>query len=81
MACRLSYSTAGGILVPRPGMEPTCPVLEGGFYHLREVSGARLSDPGPETENLLGLVCVLQTQDRLRLCTKLGQTAWDSGSR
>ena len=47
--------------------------------HLREVSGARLSDPGPEMENLVGLVCVLQTQDRPRLCIKLGQTTWDSG--
>ena len=28
----LSCPTAGGILVPRPGMEPTSPALEGGFF-------------------------------------------------
>ena len=31
VACRLSCSMAGGMLVPRPGIEPTCPALEGGF--------------------------------------------------
>ena len=27
----LSYSAAGGILVPQAGIEPVCPALEGGF--------------------------------------------------
>ena len=30
-ACRLSCPTACGILVPRPGIEPASPALEGGF--------------------------------------------------
>ena len=30
-ACGLSCPVTCGILVPRPGMEPTCPLLEGGF--------------------------------------------------
>ena len=30
-ACRLSCPVAYGILVPRPGIEPMSPALEGGF--------------------------------------------------
>ena len=30
--CGLSCPAAGGILVPWPGIEPTLPVLEDGFY-------------------------------------------------
>ena len=29
VACELSCSEAYGILVPQPGIEPTCPALEG----------------------------------------------------
>jgi len=32
--CRLSCSTACGILVPQPGIEPTSPTLQGGFLFL-----------------------------------------------
>ena len=32
MACGLSCPAACGILVPRPGMEPASPALEGGFF-------------------------------------------------
>ena len=31
VACRLSFPTACGILVPQPGIEPTSPALEGRF--------------------------------------------------
>ena len=31
MACGLSCPAACGILVPRPGIEPVSPALEGGF--------------------------------------------------
>ena len=30
--CRLSRSTARGILVPQPGIEPACPALQGRFF-------------------------------------------------
>ena len=33
VACRLSCSEACGILVPRPGIEPASPALEGGFLN------------------------------------------------
>ena len=29
--CELSYPAARGILLPRPGIEPMYPALEGGF--------------------------------------------------
>ena len=32
VACRLSFPTARGILVPRPGIEPTCPTFQDGFF-------------------------------------------------
>ena len=41
-ACRLGYSVACGILVPRPGIKPVPPALQGGFLIMDHQGGPRL---------------------------------------
>ena len=54
MAHRLSCPTACGILVPRPGIEPASPPLEGGFFTTGPPGKSHKSYPTAAVPNLFG---------------------------